>query len=75
MQRPLIAGNWKMNMDREGSIALAKAVADGAAAIGDLDWLVCPPSVYLDAVREVLKESPVNLGAQNAYHEPKGAFG
>ena len=56
MQRPLIAGNWKMNMDREGSIALAKAVADGAAAIGDLDWLVCPPSVYLDAVRQVLAE-------------------
>lgn len=74
MQRPLIAGNWKMNLDREGSIALAKAVADGAATIGDIDWLVCPPSVYLDAVGRALAETPVSLGAQNAYHEPKGAF-
>lgn len=74
MQRPLIAGNWKMNLDREGSIALAKAVAAGAAALSEVDWLVCPPSLYLDAVSCELKGSPVSLGAQNGYHEPKGAF-
>ena len=26
MRRPLIAGNWKMNLDRAGAVALAKAV-------------------------------------------------
>ncbi len=74
MQRPLIAGNWKMNLDREGSVALAKAVAAGASALTEMDWLVCPPSLYLDAVSRELEGSSVSLGAQNGYHEPKGAF-
>jgi len=74
MKRPLIAGNWKMNLDREQAIALAKGVADGAATLTDVDWLVCPPSVYLDAVGRELANSPVSLGAQNVYHEANGAF-
>ncbi len=74
MKRLLIAGNWKMNLDREKAIALAKGVAAGAAALGDIDWLVCPPSVYLDAVGRELKGTSVGLGGQNAYHEASGAF-
>ena len=30
MRRPFIAGNWKMNMDKAGAVALAVPVADGA---------------------------------------------
>ena len=74
MKRPLIAGNWKMNLDRKAALALAVGVADGAKEQGDVDWLVCPPSVYLDAVGRELANSPVSLGAQNAYHEANGAF-
>ena len=74
MKRLLIAGNWKMNLDREKAIALAKGVAAGAAALGDVDWLVCPPSVYLDAVGRELKGTSVSLGGQNAYHEVSGAY-
>jgi len=74
MRRPLIAGNWKMNTDRAAAIALASGVAKGAAAFPNIDLVVCPPFVYLDAVRQALGNAPVALGAQNMYGQPQGAF-
>jgi triosephosphate isomerase len=74
MRRPLFAGNWKMNLDRQAAVQLASGVAAGAAAAGHADLVVCPPSVYLSAVGEAIAGTPVKLGAQNVYHEPKGAF-
>lgn len=74
MRRPFIAGNWKMNMDRKSSVALAAALAQSTALIEDVDVAVCPPSPYLDAVVAATKGSKVAVGAQNMYHEPKGAF-
>lgn len=74
MRRPFIAGNWKMNMDRAGAVALAEGVAQGVAGSAGVDVAVCPPFVYLDAVAKALAGSAVGLGAQNMYHEAKGAF-
>lgn len=74
MRRYLIAGNWKMNLDRAGAVALAKGVAAGAGGGSQVELAVCPPSVYLEAVGQVLKGSPVSWGAQNMYHEAQGAF-
>src|SRR5262245_3057386 len=47
MLRKLIAGNWKMNTDRAGAVALAKGVVSGADKCKGVDLLVCPPSAYL----------------------------
>ena len=74
MRRPFIAGNWKMNLNRADSVKLAAALAEKVGANSAVEVAVCPPSVYLDAVSGALKGSAVGLGAQNAYHEPKGAF-
>ena len=74
MRRTLVAGNWKMNLDRAASSALAAAVATGAKSLRQVELAVCPPLVYLDAVGKSLSGSPVGLGAQNMYHEPQGAF-
>ena len=73
MRRPLIAGNWKMNMDRDGSTELAAGIAAASSAEG-AEVLVCPPFVYLDAVAQALKGSAVNLGSQDVYFESGGAF-
>jgi triosephosphate isomerase len=35
---------------------------------------VCPPFVYIDAVREALAGSSIAWGGQDVYHEPNGAF-
>ena len=74
MRRPLIAGNWKMNLDRATSLVLAEEIAARANERNDVDLAICPPSVYLDAVSAVLSASRLGLGAQNMYHEPSGAF-
>jgi triosephosphate isomerase (TIM) len=74
MRRKLIAGNWKMNMDRAGAVALAKEVAHRAAEVPKVDLLICPPSCYLTAVSDTIASTQVALGAQNMYHEANGAF-
>jgi len=74
MLRKLIAGNWKMNTDRAAAVSLAKGLISGADKYQGVDLLVCPPSVYLTAVGEVVAGTSVALGAQNMYFEANGAF-
>ena len=50
MRRTLIAGNWKMNLDRPGAMALAAAVAERSRSIDVGGPGRFPPNVYLDAV-------------------------
>jgi triosephosphate isomerase len=74
MRRPLIAGNWKMNLDRAGAVKLAREIVEKAGSISNADLLVSPAFVHLDAVHAVLADSPVALGAQDVYFEANGAF-
>jgi triosephosphate isomerase (TIM) len=74
VRRSFIAGNWKMNLDRQQAVALANAVAERAGEFSHVDVAVCPPSVYLDAVGKTLAGGKVGLGAQNMYYEASGAF-
>ncbi len=73
MRRPLIAGNWKMNLNRADSVSLARDLA-AADVNSDTDVLVCPPAVYLDAVSAAVSESGVAIGGQDVYFEAAGAF-
>jgi len=80
IRRRIVAGNWKMNLDRAGAVALAEAVASGATSFVGCNLILCPPSIYLSPVANALKiskgESPsgVGLGGQNLHDQPKGAF-
>ena len=64
-QRIVIA-NWKMNpaTERE-AISLAKA-SDKEGAV------LCPPFVYLSAVKKTIKKA--KLGAQDSFYEERGAY-
>lgn len=73
MRRPFIAGNWKMHLTRAEAVALAKGIVERLATDA-VEVAVAPPSVYLDAVGQVVRGTPVGLSAQNMYHEPNGAF-
>ena len=79
-RRRIVAGNWKMNLDRAGAVALAQGVATGAHSCGDCNLILCPPSIYLEAVASALElangvaPSGVALGGQNLHDQPKGAF-
>ncbi|HEX5666332.1 MAG TPA: triose-phosphate isomerase, partial [Hyphomicrobium sp.] len=73
--RPLVAGNWKMNGLRS-AIAEAKAVADVLAARSaplPADVLICPPATLVMVMSEILKGTPVAIGAQDCHTEVSGA--
>ena len=70
-RKPFVAGNWKMNLDKAGSIELAKGLA--AATHDGVDEGCAPPFVYLDAVKQNLGDK-VLLGAQDVYIEASGAY-
>ena len=73
LRRPLLAGNWKMNLTLAQSVELAKLVAGGAgSASGEVAVFV--PATALTVVGEVLKGTLVRLGAQNGYWEASGAY-
>lgn len=73
LRRPLLAGNWKMNLTLAQSVELAKLVAGGAnTASGEVAVFV--PFTAVTVVAEILKGSSVRLGAQDCYWEASGAF-
>ncbi|MFH1613495.1 MAG: triose-phosphate isomerase [Planctomycetota bacterium] len=76
MTKPFVAGNWKMNMDLAGSRTLAAELAQNleGTAGEKVDVALCPPFVYLDAVRAALDGSWISVGAQDVYFENNGAF-
>ena len=74
MRTPMIAGNWKMNTTVDEAVELVRAMRPGLEEIGMVERLVCPPFVSLAAVSAELRGSPIGVGAQNIYHEEKGAY-
>ena len=74
-RRTIVAGNWKMNLDRAKARDLATAVAARAAEAGTTELVLCPPAVYVETVAAALGgSSPVALGAQNMHDQSSGAF-
>jgi triosephosphate isomerase len=76
MRKPFVAGNWKMNMDRQTGVDLAKAIGSGSTELAgsSVTVAVIPPFVYLPAVGQAVSSSGVAIGAQDVYFEEKGAF-
>ncbi|MFC3070026.1 triose-phosphate isomerase [Phenylobacterium soli] len=69
---PLIAGNWKMNGLR-ASLSEAVAIAEGAKeAKGRV--AICPPSLLIHQMCEMLAGSRVLVGGQDAHWDDFGAF-
>src|SRR5262245_17151007 len=74
MRPKFIAGNWKMHTTAATARQLASAMVRGLGAEGRVKVAVCPPFPYLALVGDVLRGSPVALGAQNLYPEEEGAY-
>lgn len=71
----IIAGNWKMHKNRGEAKALAEAIAKGVNGEKDLPIVVLfPPFTSVSTVQDVVKDTSVNLGAQNMDHHDSGAF-
>ena len=63
-----------MNTNRAEAVALAEATAATAADVPAVEVGACPPACYLEAVLAAAQGTPLVVGGQNMYAEPKGAF-
>jgi triosephosphate isomerase len=77
-RRPLVSGNWKMNLDHLEAIHGARdlGLRLQAADVASVDVSVHPPFTDIRSVQSVLEGEaiPVALGAQNCASEDSGAF-
>jgi len=74
MREPLIAGNWKMNTNLTEARNLVRAMLGQLDGVANVEKVVCPPFISLSAIKELIKGTSVELGAQNMYFEDKGAY-
>jgi triosephosphate isomerase len=74
MRTSLIAGNWKMNTTLPEAVALVTRLRAELVEIDNVEKLVCPPFISLGAVKELIKDTTIKLGAQNVYYMEKGAY-
>ena len=73
-RKPLIAGNWKMNLGLAESEALAKQIKSSLAETPHCDIALFVPFTALGAVRAVVSSTPIWLGGQNVFWEKSGPF-
>ena len=71
--RPLIAGNWKMNLLKADGTALATALAAYMKTDRGLDMVVCPPAQLLAPVAACIGGSGLGLGGQDCHAAVSGA--
>jgi len=74
MRRPLIAGNWKMNLGHADALRLADGIFAGIDVPPDRDCAIFPPFTSLQAIAEKLRSSPIKVGGQNCHPDAEGAF-
>ena len=77
-----VVANWKMFGNRASSVSLLESVVQGVCGKASSEIIVCPPSIYVDAVSSRLKalygskvsNRLVKLGAQNVHFIDEGAY-
>lgn len=75
MRTKLIAGNWKLNLERKAARELAVAIKNGVRAKGHgVEVAVAPVATSFAEVEDALAGGPVMMLGQNCYHENHGAF-
>lgn len=75
MRKPIIAGNWKMNMLQAEAVVLVEALWAELEGYEEVETVVCPPFVDIPAVRSAMSSGGIRLGlgAQNMHWEESGA--
>jgi len=74
MRKPIVAGNWKMNLTIAESRQLVSELIPGLESIEGVEKVICPPATDLLAVAALLEGTDIKLGAQNMYWEMSGAY-
>ena len=75
MRKKIVAGNWKMNLNLQEGVALAKEINETLVQNKpNCDVIICTPFIHLASVAQVLDANVVGLGAENCADKEKGAY-
>ncbi|TCL90720.1 triosephosphate isomerase [Rhizobium sp. PP-WC-2G-219] len=72
--KPLIAGNWKMNGLRSSLDTLTEIAAGVSAFSGKTDTLICPPATLLYEAATLCAGTDLRIGAQDCHAASFGAY-
>lgn len=72
-RRRIIAGNWKMNKTPSQAVELANTLIP-IVKNDDVDVVFCVPAIDIIPVAEAVKDTNVEVGAENLYFEDSGAY-
>ena len=73
-RKKLFAANWKMNKSVQESVSFINNFKKSANKIKNKEIVICPPFTSLFEIKKLIKNSNIELGAQNMHQEEKGAF-
>ncbi len=74
LRRPVIAGNWKMNMTPSKAKALISELAPKVEGKNDCTIVLCVPFVDITAAKEAAAGTSIKIGAQNVHFAKSGAY-
>lgn len=75
MRKKIVAGNWKMNMNLQDGIALAKELNETLTANKpNCGVVICTPFIHLASIAQFLNQEVIGLGAENCADKEKGAY-
>ena len=75
MRKKIVAGNWKMNMNLQDGIALAKELNETLTnEKPNCGVIICTPFIHLASIAQFLNQDVIGLGAENCADKEKGAY-
>ncbi len=73
-RRPLVVGNWKMNLTRAEGAMLVESFVKLLDSQDEVEVGVAPGFIALQSIAGLLDKTHVALGAQNVFWKESGAF-
>ena len=75
MRKKIVAGNWKMNLNLQEGIALAKELNEALVADKpNCNVVICTPFIHLASVATAVDASVIGVGAENCADKVSGAY-
>jgi len=74
LRKPVIAGNWKMNMTPSATAAFMKELAPKVAECKASDIVLCVPYVDIAPAVSAAEGTNINIGAENVHFKESGAY-
>jgi len=70
----ILAGNWKLNpISLKAAKSLSTTIIKAASPVRGIDFIVCPPHIYLSELKGGYRGRKVSFGAQDLYQEISGS--